>query len=156
MATTTSRTLLCGPKPCKARRGWPFSGTGRRLLLAHDYAVPMPVVGNAGRVVACVAELEAPNAGHLDGRDGELRLRVLALERLDERHAVEDEGAGQADGVDPASFAGAVDAGRAGAERMDHRTLRVEVRPHPGTASGARPPHKWGGEFRPASAGAPV
>ena len=39
--------------------------------------------------------------------------------------AVEDQGARQADGVDPASLAGAVDTGRAGTERMDHRTLRL-------------------------------
>jgi hypothetical protein len=82
--------------------------------------VPVPVVGGPNRFVSLVAELEAPDAVELDGRHGELGFRVLALQGLDEGDAVEDQGAGQADGVDAAALAGAVDAGRAGAERMGH------------------------------------
>jgi len=75
--------------------------------------MPVPVVRNAGRVISQAAELEAPDSVDLDGRDGQLDLRILALKRLDEGDAVEDERAGQVDGVDPAALAGAIDAGRA-------------------------------------------
>jgi len=67
--------------------------------------VPVPVVRDADRLVSHVAELEAPDAVDLDGRDGELGFRVLALQGLDEGDAVEDEGTWQVDRVDPAALA---------------------------------------------------
>ena len=73
----------------------------------------VPVVGHTDRLIYLVGELETPDAVDLDRCDGQLGFGVLALQRLDQRYAVEDEGAGQVDRVDPAAFAGTVDAGRA-------------------------------------------
>ena len=95
--------------------------------------MPVPVVGGAHRVIALVAELEAPHAFELDGCDEELGLGVLALQRLDQGDAVEDEGAGQVDRVDAAALARAVDAGRAGTERVGH-ALKSKRYPPPGRA----------------------
>ncbi len=82
----------------------------------------VPLVWHADRVISLVAELQAPDTVDLHRGDRKLGLRVLALERLDERHAVKDERAGQADGVDPAAFARAIDTGRARAESVDQRS----------------------------------
>src|ERR1700682_825864 len=114
--------LAWGPKAPPAA-----SGAGRRLLLAEDHAVPMPVVGHAHGVIAEVAELEAPHAIDFDRCHGELGLGVLALQCLAQGDAVEDERARQVDRVDPAALAGAVNAGRAGAEGVGHS--------HKGTSS---------------------
>src|SRR5260370_4529990 len=110
----TSRTLLWGAKSAA-------SDTRCRLGAPDDHPVPVPEFGDANRRIAGVSKLQAPNAVHLNGRHRELALRVLALEGLEEGDAVEHEGAGHVDGVDPAAFAGAVDAGRAGAEGVGHR-----------------------------------
>ncbi len=80
----------------------------------------VPLVRDCRRLVALVAELEAPDSVGLDGRDGEPGFGVFALQGLDEGDAVEDERAGQVDRVDPAALAGAVDAGRAGAKGVGH------------------------------------
>jgi len=53
--------------------------------------VAVPLVRDCRRLVALVAELEAPDSVGLDGRDGEFGFGVLALQGLDEGHAVEDE-----------------------------------------------------------------
>ena len=81
----------------------------------------VPVVGHSNGVVSLVAELQAPDAVNLHRGDRKLGLWVLALKHLDERHPVEDKGAGQVDGVDPATFARAINARRAGAKCVDHR-----------------------------------
>ena len=81
----------------------------------------VPVVGHSDGVVSLVAELQAPDAVDLHRGDRKLGLGVLTLKRLDERHAVEDKRAGQIDGVDPSTFARAIDARRAGAKCVDHR-----------------------------------
>ena len=75
--------------------------------------MPVPVFGHADGFVAQVAELETPDAVDLDWCDRQLGFGVLALERLDQGDAVQDQRPGQVDRVDPAAFAGAVDAGRA-------------------------------------------
>ena len=80
----------------------------------------VPAVGDAHGFVSLEAELQAPDAVDLDGRDRQLGFGVLALEGLYQGDAVEDEGAGQVDGVDPPALAGAVDAGRARAEGVGH------------------------------------
>src|ERR1700688_904785 len=120
------------------------SGTGRRFQLVEDDAVAVPVVGNAHRVVSLVAELQAPDAFDLDGRHRELGFGVIALQDLDEGDSVEDESPGQVDRVDAAPFAGAVDAGRAGAERVSHGA-KSKGSPNPGGARFAsryRPPRR--------------
>jgi hypothetical protein len=73
----------------------------------------VPPIGDAGRLVTLVAELQAPHTVQLNGRHGQLRLGVLALNRLQQRDPIEHERARQVDRVDAAAFAGAVDAGRA-------------------------------------------
>src|SRR5579864_7645929 len=109
---TTSRILLSGPN---------VSGTGRGLDLLEDHPVAVPLLRHAGGVVAEVAELQAPHPFDLDGRRRELQLGVLALHRLEQGHAVQDERAWKVDRVDATALARAVDAGRARAERVDHR-----------------------------------
>jgi hypothetical protein len=80
----------------------------------------VPALGDALRRVARVAELEAPHAVDLDRGHRKLGFEASALEVLDQGHAIKDEGTRQADGVDAAPLARAIDARRARAKRVDH------------------------------------
>src|SRR5690348_7890772 len=102
------------------------SGTRRwRLDFLQDDAVPVPDLGNALRLLAFVAELKAPDAVLLGGRDGQLGLGIRALQGLKEGHPVQDQRSGEVDGVDAAAFARTVDAGRAGAKGVDHAPISL-------------------------------
>ncbi|MFI5283022.1 MAG: hypothetical protein ACHQ0J_07820 [Candidatus Dormibacterales bacterium] len=76
----------------------------------------MPMVWNAGRRIALVRELQAPHTIDLNRRDRKPGLGVVPLNRLQKWNAVEDQGPGKIDGIDPAALAGPVHAGRAGSE----------------------------------------
>ena len=65
----------------------------------------MPVVRNSLRRIACVAELEAPDAIDLDRRHRKLGLDAPVLKLLEQGDAVQDQGSRQVDRVDPAAFA---------------------------------------------------
>src|SRR2546429_7042181 len=104
--TTTSRTLLSGVKLGMRRRRrwwWRFGGFDR-------HAMAMPALWDAGRCVALVGQLEAPGAVDEHRCDRQPALDASGLQVLNQRHAVDDERAWQADRVDAAALAGAVDA----------------------------------------------
>src|SRR5438445_417056 len=84
----------------------------------------VPALGHALWLVSLVAELQAPDPVDQDRRYRQLGFRVLTLHRLQQRNAIEHERPRQVDRVDPATFAGAVVAGRARAERVNHSSLR--------------------------------
>src|SRR5439155_2053034 len=97
---STSRTLFWRPK----------SGTRRwRLDFPEDDALAVPRVRN-GRLIALVAQLEAPDAVLLNWGDAQLGLRVRALEPLQQGDAVQHDRPGDVDGVHAAALARAVDA----------------------------------------------
>src|SRR5712692_4961883 len=104
--STTSRTLLCGPKESATRRRW-------WLQLLEHHPVAVPPLRHALGLVAQAAQLEAPDPVDLDRRDAELGLGVPVLQGLEQRDAIDDQRAGQVDRVDPPTLARAVDAGRA-------------------------------------------
>src|SRR5438445_10682407 len=80
----------------------------------------MPEFRHGRRRLTGVGDLQPPDSVRLNRSHRQLAFRVLALERLEQGDAVQDERSRQADGVDPAALAGAIDAGRARAESVGH------------------------------------
>ena len=73
----------------------------------------VPALGHAGRLVALVGELQAPDPIHLDRGDAQLGLRIPGLQRLQQGDAVDDQRARNVDRVDAPTLARAIDPGRA-------------------------------------------
>ena len=80
----------------------------------------VPMVRNPCRRIACIAQLQAPDAVDLDGCDSKLGLDTPALQVLQQRNAVEHQRARKVDRVDSASLAGSVHARRARGEGAGH------------------------------------
>src|ERR1700746_2334923 len=118
-----SRILLSAVKLGMRRSGcrrW------RRSGLEHD-AMAVPALGDGGRLVALVGQLEAPGAVDQGGRRAQLALDALGLQVLGEGHAVDHEGAGKVVGVDAAGLAGTVDAGGARTEPPGHEARLADT-----------------------------